>query len=136
MPSSLLIELKRSPSDYFITLSGDPDSEDELPDQLDLIVNHEAQRYFVKSIQDFLESIPNLEVEVFVPTGRQWFGFVLSGAVDLDLIKQRFQEAFRGGEYRILEMAWGSEELTTTSLTNLLEEMSLDQVIGEEPSVT
>ncbi|MBU0531407.1 MAG: hypothetical protein ABIG32_01945 [Candidatus Uhrbacteria bacterium] len=139
MPRALLIEHVQLSSDEFMTVSGDPDSEEELPDRLDIIVNHEAERYFVQSIQAFVESIPNLGVEAFIPTGRQWFGFVLSGDVDLDVIKDRFEAAFRGGEYRIISMAWGSEDISTTSLSNLLEELSQDSelaaALSEEPSL-
>lgn len=118
---ALLIERIERTTEECLTLSSDPDSEEELPFTR-VIVNNEPTRNMVEGIGGFIEEKTGQKPQVVKPETETWFGFSFPDeeAINIRTLYQQFRMAFPpDGKYsiRMIELDMSTPEEISISLS-------------------
>lgn len=135
MATALVIEDRIESRHEYLALSGDPDSDERLPKELHIVVNHRAEERFIVSVESFLGSLPGVQANRFVPENEHWFGFVLSGDCDIEVVQEHLLGAMRGGVYRLALIDYGTDEIEDFTDATMDELTTSEYPAYEEPSI-
>jgi len=120
---ALLIERIERTSEECLSLSSDPDSEDELP-FVQVVVNNRPTKNMVEGIGEFIERKTRQNPKLVEPDCETWFGFAFEEEVNIHVLYREFLQAFPpDGNYsiRMIELDMATPDEISLSLSQELD---------------